>query len=253
MTEPTSGPTPQHRPRAIVSIVMPAYNLGETIAANIDRTVSAMSAMAQTEIVVVDDGSTDGTGAAAAEAAAGHHAVTVVSYSTNRGKGAALKAGFEASTGSEVVFLDGDLDLPPEQVPMFMDHFRASGADALVGAKQTSMEPGSYPLLRRVLSKLFSGTIRMLFRLPVKETQTGLKVFHREPLEAVMPALRVMRYAYDLELIVSLHRRGYRIEQAPVELAEGASAGGVSVGTLWEMGRDTLRIWLRSVFGRYGT
>ena len=112
------------------------------------------------------------------------------------------------------------------------------------------MGPGRYPQLRRVLSKTFSGVIRLLFHLPVGETQTGLKAFRRPPLTEVLPNLRVKRYTYDLELLVGLHRRGYTISEAPVELSEGASDSGVSIGTLWEMGRDTLLIWLRTILRR---
>jgi glycosyltransferase involved in cell wall biosynthesis len=234
-----------------VSLVMPAFNLEKEIAGNIDRTVDAMVGLASVEIIVVDDGSSDRTHQAARDAASRHHGVTVISHQPNRGKGAALQAGFVATNGAEVVFLDGDLDLPPEQVPALLERFRLADVDALVGAKQTSMEPGSYPLVRRILSRVFSGAIRLMFRLPITETQTGLKVFRRAALEAVMPGLRVKRYTYDLELIVSLHKRGYRIEESPVELSARASAGGVTIGTLWEMGRDTLRIWVRSVLGRY--
>ncbi len=65
----------------------------------------------------------------------------------------------------------------------------------------------------------------------------------------MLPSLRIKRYTYDLELLVALHRRGYAIGEAPVELAKGASGAGASVRTLWEMGRDTLRIWLRAIRG----
>jgi glycosyltransferase involved in cell wall biosynthesis len=239
-----------HLPTDGVSILMPAYNLGDSIGAGIDRVVAATSAMTPVEIVVADDGSADTTRREAETAASAHPNVVVVGHRPNQGKGAALQAAFSASTRQTVVFLDGDLDLPPEQLPALVEHFRASGLDALVGTKQGAMEPGRYPLLRRVLSRTFSGVIKLLFRLPVGETQTGLKVFRRDPLAEVLPRLRVKRYTYDLELIVALHRRGYAIGEVPVELAEGASESGVSLGTLWEMGRDTLRIWLRAVFGR---
>lgn len=237
------------RPRG-VSIVMPAFNLEGAIGANIDRTVVATAALVDPEIIVVDDGSVDATMAEAEAAAARYDHVTVVGHHPNRGKGAALRSGFRETSGAIVVFLDGDMDLPPEQVPEFVAKLEDSGVDALVGAKQEAMEPGRYPLVRRILSRTFAGTIKLLFRLPVSETQTGLKAFRREPLGDVIPGLRVMRYTYDLELLVFMHRRGYRIAEAPVELAEGASSGGVSVRTLWEMGRDTLRIWIRTIFSR---
>ena len=171
----------------------------------------------------------------------------MVSYRPNRGKGGALQAGFAAASGETIVFLDGDLDLPPEQVPAFVDLFDAMSVDALVGAKQRSMAPETYPLVRRVLSHIFSWTIRVMFRLPINETQTGLKVFRRKPLDDFLGGLEVKRYTFDLELLVRMNRAGYVIAEAPVMLAEGASATGVSMGTLWEMGRDTLSIWMRTI------
>lgn len=229
---------------------MPAYNLAGSIATNIERVVAATSSITGVEIVVADDGSVDETREQAEAVASRFENVTIVSLSPNQGKGAALQAAFAASTNETIVFLDADLDLPPEQVPAFAARLGNESLDALVGTKQEAMEPGRYPIARRLLSRIFSGVIRLLFSLPVGETQTGLKAFRRAPLEDVLPSLKIKRYTYDLELIVALNRKGYTIGEAPVELAEGASDAGVSVRTLWEMGRDTVRIWLRTIVRR---
>lgn len=233
-----------------VSILMPAYNLEGTIAAALERVAACTVGLDPVEIIVTDDGSSDDTRGEAEKAATRLDNVTVVWHEENRGKGAALATAFSASSFDTIVFLDADLDLPPEQVPAFVQRLDAAGVDALIGVKQQAMEPGRYPGLRRMLSRVFSAVVRLLFRLPVDETQTGLKAFRRAPLAEVLPRLTVQRYAYDLELLVGLHRRGHTIAGASVELAEGASSSGVSVRTLWEMGRDTLLIWLRAVFGR---
>lgn len=230
---------------------MPAFNLAGRIGPAIERVAAATATMAPVEIVVCDDGSEDNTYLEAAKTAAElSHEVSVVRHEQNRGKGAALLTAFAASKADTVVFLDADLDLPPEQIPNLLGEFRQSGADVLVGLKQTAMDPGRYPGYRRVLSKIFSGLIGLLFDLPVTETQTGLKVLRRSALESAVSVLRVERYAFDLELIVALHRRGYVIGQAPVKLSEGASNTGVSVRTLFEMARDTVRIWFRRLSGR---
>ncbi len=230
-----------------VSILMPAYNLAGSIGANVDRVVQATRSLSGVEIVVADDGSHDATRAEAVAAAARLDGVTVVGHTPNRGKGAALQAAFAASSAETIVFLDGDLDLPPEQIPAFLDRFHEAGTDVLVGTKRTAMDAGRYPFLRRVLSKAFSLVIRLLFRLPVGETQTGLKAFRRSPLVEVLPGLKVKRYTFDLELLVALKRNRATMTEAPVELVAGASDTGVSVGTLWEMGRDTFRIWIRTL------
>ncbi len=228
-----------------VSVVLPVYRLADVVAANVDRVVAAMAGVPGTEIVVTDDGSDDGTRAAAEAAAAGHQGVSVVGYPQNAGKGRAVQNGVAAASGDVVVLLDGDLDLPPEQLPDVLARFEASGADAMVGSKWASMRAGGYPLVRRVLSRAFSLATRLLFFLPITETQTGLKVFRREPLVRWLGEVRVARYAYDLELLVLMHRAGCRIVETPVTLAVSSSSSSVTVKTLWEMARDTLRIRLR--------
>ena len=233
-----------------LSILMPAYNLEGVISHSIERVARVSVGLGEVEIIVCDDGSFDKTRSEAVMAAQRVERVTVVHHDANQGKGAALMTAFGASTMPTVVFLDADMDLPPEQLGPLLAMFHKSRADVLVGLKQSAMEPGRYPGYRRVLSKLFSGAIRVLFRLPVEETQTGLKVFTRDALASVIPKLSVERYAFDLELVVALRRAGFDIIGAPVELADGASNRGVSARTLWEMGRDTIRVWFRAVTGR---
>ena len=229
---------------SLVSVVLPAYRLGESIAPNM---VAVAEALPGAQIVVVDDGSDDDTYESALQAAAGMKRALVVRHEQNRGKGAALQTGTAATEGSTVVFLDGDLDLPPAQVPGLLALFAERDADVLVGAKQEGMSDGRYPWKRRALSRLFSSVATTLFRLPVDETQTGLKIFRHSVLEKVFADVRVIGYAFDLELLVRANRAGFRIIQAPVDLRIGASSQPLSVSTLWEMGRDTLRIWLWSV------
>lgn len=195
------------------------------------------------QIVVVDDGSDDRTHEEAVMAAAAMANSLVVKHEHNRGKGAALQTGAAQASGSTIVFLDGDLDLPPGQIPGLLQLLAEGGADVLVGSKQRGMSGGRYPWKRRALSRLFSLVTRVLFRLPVDETQTGLKIFDRRVLDQIFADQRVFGYAFDLELLVRAHRAGFRIVQAPVELRVGASSAPLQMSTLWEMGRDTVRIF----------
>jgi glycosyltransferase involved in cell wall biosynthesis len=233
-------------PNDTISILMPAYRLADTIGENIDRVARLSDALGEIEIIVCDDGSDDGTGAAAVAAAAMHPNAIVLSHEENRGKGAALKTAFLASKGRIVVFLDGDLDLPPGQVPSFIERFEALGVDGLVGSKRDAMAAIEYPAIRRVLSNTYTTIVHVMFRLPVRETQTGLKVFTRDALDDVMPVLQVNRYTFDIELLVRMNRLGMRLAETPVMLGAGAATTGLSAGTLVEMARDTLLVWLRS-------
>ena len=107
------------------------------------------------------------------------------------------------------------------------------------------MERGRYPTLRRLLSIVFAAVNRLLFRLPIRETQTGLKAFRRQTLEPALQAMETVGYAFDLELLVRIHKAGGSMSTSPVTLAHGA-AGHVSIMALIRIGWDTLRIWVRS-------
>ena len=222
-----------------VSVVLPAYQLGSVIAANVERVATVLSALSP-EIVVVDDGSTDQTRSEALRAVSNIPGASVLSHPVNRGKGQALFTGAKAATGDLIVFLDADLDLPPEQVPALLAEM--GDTDVLVGAKRDSMAAGRYPLIRRVLSRLFSLATVGLFRLTVTETQTGLKIFRRKVLEVVIPQMRIDGYAYDLEMLVRAQRAGFKLTQIPVELGPGASTASLRGGMLWQMARDTARL-----------
>ena len=220
---------------------MPAYQLGASIHDNILRVVSVLEAMPGSEIIDVDDGSTDDTFVQASRVELDE--VSVLRHEVNLGKGGALRTGGLAAQRPVVVFLDGDLDLPPEQIPDLVETLSERNLEVLVGTKRYGMSGGRYPWKRRVLSGVFRLVTRVLFRLEVSETQTGLKLFRREVLLAVLPDLRVTRYAFDLELLVRADRHGARIGEVPVALQVGASSAPLSIATLWEMARDTFKIF----------
>jgi glycosyltransferase involved in cell wall biosynthesis len=223
---------------------MPAYQLGGVIEQNISTVFGALTEL-DPELVVVDDGSMDGTGDAIGRAAANHPKLVSVRLPVNRGKGRALLAGFEASSGDHIVFLDADLDLPPDQIPEVLA--KLEEADIVVGTKRASMATGAYPSLRRVLSRIFAFATGGVFRLPVSETQTGLKAFRREVLETVAGSVKIDRYAFDIELLVRAHAAGYSMVETPVRLGGRAAKSRLRPSMMWSLAKDTARIawwWL---------
>ncbi|MGH8957424.1 MAG: glycosyltransferase family 2 protein [Acidimicrobiia bacterium] len=231
-----------------LSVVLPAYNLGPVIADNLRRVAQALGSIGTVEIVVVDDGSVDRTYQEATSSAADLAMTRVIRHEVNRGKGEALFTGARATSAELVLFLDADLDLPPEQVPPLLAQM--SGVDLLVGAKRRSMAGGHYPLARRVLSRVFALLTVGLFRLPVSESQTGLKILRREVIEKVLPQMRIRGYAYDLEMLLRSYRYGLKLKEVAVELGESASTAPLRMGMLWQMGRDTFRLWWWTLSGR---
>lgn len=219
-----------------VSVVMPAYQLGTVIRDNVETVAAAVPA--GSEIIVVDDGSDDDTATQAASADVPN--LMVLTHTVNRGKGAALRTGGLAAAKEIVVLIDGDLDLPADQIAGMLERF--DGLDVLVGTKRHDMGGGRYPLKRRVLSAVFRFVTKVLFRLPVSETQTGLKLFRRDVLHDALVELSTSRYAFDLELLVRARRAGATIGETPVRLRVGAASGSLQAGTLVQMALDTFRI-----------
>lgn len=219
---------------------MPSYQLGDEIGPNVRRVLDSLGQLGPHEVVVVDDGSTDGTAGILAELAIEEPGLRIVSHDHNRGKGQALISGWEASSGDRIVFLDADLDLPPEQIPDLLSYLEK--ADVVVGTKRQAMSRRDYPLLRTLLSRVYSMFTSGLFRLPVRETQTGLKVFKRSVLDQVLPQMRIYGYAFDLELLIRADRLGASMVEVPVTLAAAAKESSFRLGMARELAFDTLRL-----------
>lgn len=232
---------------AMLSVLMPAYNEASSIAENVCETVETMHALGlDFEIVVIDDGSLDGTHAAASNALrAWPDHVRVVRCGQNEGKGNALICGACYAKGEYIAFLDADMDLHPEQLARFFKIMQERGADAVIGSKFHPDSNVDYPPERRVYSFFYYLLVRSLFGLPVRDTQTGIKLFRRNVLDRVLPRILVKRFAFDLELLANIHHFGYRIVEAPVTLNFKRICSRLRLGTVWNVFVDTLAIFYR--------
>ena len=236
-----------------ISVIVPAYNESQAIAANLRAIVDALAPYApRLEIIVVDDGSRDQTWRHAAATMDRNSAtVRILRYERNEGKGFALACGARHATGEFVVFLDADLDLHPDQLPKFFDVLSATGADAVIGSKWHPESHVEYPGWRRVLSHGYYALVRLLFGLPLRDTQTGLKLFRARLLERVIPRLLTKRFAFDVELLAVAHRMGFRIVEAPVRLQLMRDVPRLRWHDSWRALVDTLAIFYRIHLRRY--
>lgn len=229
-----------------LSVVMPAYNESVRIRDSIIRTHDELCKMTpHFQIIVVDDGSLDSTGDILDKLVQQLDRLVVVKNRLNRGKGEALRQGFCQATGELIFFLDADMDLPPEQMKVLLDKMHQDGADVVIGSKMHSQSKVDYPLHRRIISLIYFTITRILFGLPVRDTQTGLKVFRREVLESCMPRMLVKAFAYDLELLVIAHYLGYQISEAPVIIEHHPKCGYIPLKTMMTTANDTLAIFYR--------
>jgi dolichol-phosphate mannosyltransferase len=197
------------------------------------------------EVIVVSDGSTDGTAERAR--AVGDPRVRVLSYERNQGKGVAVTCGLAYARGRLVGWLDSDLDIDPDVIVQAAGRFdRRPEVDAVIGSKRHPASVVDYPSIRRVYSWGFQLLVRMLFRVNVRDTQVGAKLFRREMLDTVVPLLLIKRYAYDLELLAVGAEFGFdRIEEMPVQLNYRFAGSGIGNAVVRRMFVDTLAIAYR--------
>jgi len=232
---------------------MPAYNEGSHLRQSIQRTHQQLERMTRDfEIVVVDDGSTDNTAEVLDQVAKDLKGVITVKLGQNQGKGHALRKGFEHVTGDLVFFLDADMDLPPEQMPGFLEVMEEEQADVVIGSKLHPRSQVDYPMHRRFISFVYFTITRILFGLPVRDTQTGIKLFKREVLECCLPVMFVRAFAHDLELLVLAHHFGYRTVESPVIIEYRHKYGYILGGAIKTAIIDTLSIFYRlNILGSY--
>lgn len=200
-----------------LSLVLPAYNEGQTIGLVIERTDSvAKQTGLRYELVVVDDGSEDNTSTEVRCFAGKNGHVRVVGYTDNFGKGFALKTGFFHSLGDLIIFLDSDTDIEPDRVVDFVDTLK--DADLVIASKRHPESVVDACLSRRFLSYGFNLLVRLLVGLDIKDTQAGLKAVKRSALKRVFPLLSVKRYAFDVELLAVSKLLGLKVVELPVNL-----------------------------------
>ena len=201
-----------------LSVVLPVYNGAATIARSVASLEEALARRSGTwEIVVVDDGSTDGTAARVPPS----ERVTLVALPENRGKFGALKAGMAAASGRCRIFTDADVPYDLEALDYVASLVLARGFHVVVGDRTLagSIYGERLPRTRAVASPVFSLLVRLLVTGGLFDTQCGLKGFRGDVADALFPLLTVDGFAGDVELLYVALKYNLEIKRIPVRLA----------------------------------
>ena len=196
--------------------MIPAYNEATRLPRTLARLAEYLGQGGRPyEILVVDDGSRDGTGARAREA--GGPLVTVLRHETNRGKGYSVRRGMLEARGRQILMTDADLSTPIEELARLLQHLDR-GYDVVIASRAL---PGAnveirQPWYRESVGRLFNVAVRLLVVPGLMDTQCGFKLFGAEAARAIFSACRLDGFSFDVEALFIARRRGYRVAELPV-------------------------------------
>jgi glycosyltransferase involved in cell wall biosynthesis len=208
-----------------LSVVIPAYNERASIRACLERVAASP---VPKEIIIVDDGSTDGTREILAELAADNDDLRILMHDQNRGKGAALRTGFAAATGDVVLVQDADLEYDPADWPRLLAPIVDGRADVVYGSRFLGGPARTHLFWHRVGNWLVTLASNMTTNLNLSDMETGYKVVRRDALAGVEIAQN--RFGVEPELTAKLARRRVRFYEVPISYAGRDYAQGKKIG-----------------------
>jgi len=227
-----------------VSIVVPVHNEESTIAEVVRQLAALDLGAVRKEVVLIDDGSTDGTPLVLGRLIAQYPDVLRAERTeTRRGKGAALRRGLALSEGDVIVIHDADLELAPAEIPRVVNAFFEEGVDVVYGSRFLERSD-AVPRLSFWANRVLTGFTNLLYGAHLSDMETACKAFRRE----VMTRLELRSEGFEIEpeITAELLKKGYRIREVPVSYRPRSSAAGKKVS--WADGLTALGTLLRCRF-----
>ena len=208
---------------ASLSIIIPAYNEEKRLPATLDRVLAYLreKKFSEAEIVVVDDGSRDGTAQAVERYRADHPAIRLLRNPGNRGKGFAVRHGMLEAAREWVLFSDADLSAPIEELDKLLAAAESQRADVAIGSRalDRSLVSVHQPALREWSGRCFNAVMRLATGLPFRDTQCGFKLYRRDAAQAVFSRQLLDGFSFDVEDLMIARALGLKVIEVPVRWA----------------------------------
>jgi glycosyltransferase involved in cell wall biosynthesis len=215
----------QSAPFMKLTVVIPVYNERATVE-EILRRVEAVSLAS--EIIIVDDGSTDGTSELLRQIAAAHPLVRLITHERNLGKGAAVRTGLQASTCDVILIQDADLEYDPREYGSLLAPIEEGKADVVFGSRFLGAPRRPTMFWHMVANKLLTLMTNVLYNSILSDMETGYKVFRRETIQAI--PLRARRFDFEPEITAKLLKRRARIFEVPISFNPREYHEGKKIG-----------------------
>jgi len=201
---------------AKITVIIPAYNEAKRLPKVLERMPDFVD-----EVVVVDDGSSDGTYQVAGEFSRKDGRIKAIRLERNCGKGCAMREGIRHSSGDVVVFMDADGQHKPEEIIKLVTPILSGDADLVIGARKVE-DAGKRPFHRRLSNIITTRLIRLKLRQYVYDTQSGFRAYRRE----FLPEIESERYEVETEMLLKAAKMGARIREVPVSMIYDAAREG---------------------------
>ena len=200
-----------------LSIIIPAYNEGVRITKTLHHVKKYLAKQNfESEVIIVDDGSTDGFREKIEKMIAHWHGFYIYGYKKNQGKGAAVAYGMKKATGEHILFMDTDESTPIEQFDFFKPHLDKSAI--IIGSRY--LKKGyikiKQPIWRILFARFSNFLIRLVLWLRFSDTQCGFKLFQKEAAKRIFSKMTLKRWGFDFEILFIAKKLGYKIREVPV-------------------------------------
>lgn len=226
--------------------MLPAYNEAERLPRTVNRCIEALRNISNSfEVIIAEDGSTDGTDRIAAALAEEHACVKHLHSDERLGRGAALNRAFKQASGEVLAYIDVDLATDMKHLQELIDSVRLENYDFATGSRMMPQSKVKRPLKRSIASTGFNLLTRLLLGSRLHDHQCGFKSFKRASLFEILDDVVDTHWFWDTELLVLAQQRGYRVKEFPVNWRHGGATKVNITHDVLGMGREILRMWRR--------
>ena len=228
----------------VLSVVVPCYNEERRLPSTIEQIQRYLDGTgASYELILVDDGSTDGTRKVMNDAASRHPSVRIEALPRNRGKGRALAEGVAAASGKEILITDADLSTPIEELEKLQAALdKGAGAAIASRALRGSRVEVSQPVYRVMMGKAFNLIVQLVLLPGIWDTQCGFKLFRADVAKDAFGALTTDGFGFDPEVLFRAKKRGVRIAEVPVVWRNSAPTKVSPISSSLDMFKHVVRI-----------
>jgi glycosyltransferase involved in cell wall biosynthesis len=227
-----------------ISVVLPAYNEVDYLQPAVEKTIQALKEFAQSyEVIIAEDGSTDGTAERAEELAQKNPGVRHIHREKRLGRGTALNNAFKQSRGEALVYMDLDLATDLKYLKPLVEAITVEGYDFATGSRLMKESRAERTFSRGFSSKTYNFLVRHMLGSKLHDHQCGFKAFKREPLMSLIDKVEATHWFWDTEILVRAHRAGFKIKEIPVEWKSGKDTKVNLFKDSWNMFRQIMSLW----------